>query len=68
MKKKKKKPTILKIITKEECKIKWKVILNEFKKENPELNVNYGNWELAQTPLSNPLFFINLALYISNNK
>jgi hypothetical protein len=38
-------PTILKITTKEECKINWKDIINEFKKENPELNVNYGRFK-----------------------
>ena len=45
-------PTILKITTKEECNIKWKDILNEFKKENPVLNVNYGRFKINEGHIS----------------
>ena len=38
-------PTILKITSNEETKIKWKDILSEFKKENPNLNVPYGRFK-----------------------
>ena len=44
--------TILKITTKEECKIKWKDIINEFKKENPELNVDYGRFKEKEGHIS----------------
>ena len=41
-------PTILKVTSTEETKIKWKDILSEFQKENPNLKVVYGRFKINE--------------------